>query len=267
MDRDAPLLQVEGLTVGRPEGAGFRVQVEDFSLSLAAGEKIALVGESGSGKTLTGQALAGLLPPPWAVASGRIVFDGREIGPGDEAAWARLRGRSLLLLFQSPLKALNPVLKVGRQISETLIYHFGWDRTTARDRMGFLLAQVGIPPDQAHCYPGELSGGMRQRVLIALALGLRPRLLIADEPFSGLDTRRQREILDLLEQMRLEYGTALFVISHDLRLVSHWADRVAIMTSGRVVESGPASDLLREPRHPYARQLVQSLRTLEQALG
>jgi ABC-type glutathione transport system ATPase component len=267
MAHEAPLLRVQGLTIGRPEGAGFRFQVEDFSLTLAAGEKFALVGESGSGKTLTAGALVGLLPAPWSVTSGRIVFDGREIGPGDEAAWARLRGRSLLMLFQSPLKALNPVLKVGRQISETLIYHFGWDRTTARDRTGFLLAQVGIPPDQAHRYPGELSGGMRQRVLIALALGLRPRLLIADEPFTGLDSRRRGEVLDLLEQMRLEYGTALFVISHDLRLVSRWADRVAIMTSGRVVEAGPTADLLREPGQEYTRQLVRSLRTLEQALG
>ncbi len=267
MGPETPLLLVEGLNIGRPEGTGFGFQVEDFSLEIHAGEKFALVGESGSGKTLTGQTLAGLLPPPWAVISGRIVFDGREIRPNDEAAWGRLRGRSLMVVFQSPLKALNPVLQVGRQISEALIYHFGWDRTTARDRTGLLLEQVGIPPDQAHRYPGELSGGMRQRVMIALALGLRPRLLIADEPFTGLDARRQGEILSLLEQLRLEFGTALFVISHDLRLVSRWADRVAIMKSGRVVESGPTACLLREPGQEYTRQLVRSLRTLEQALG
>ncbi len=193
------LLQVEGLTIGRPEGPGYRLQVEGFGLTLDPGEKFALVGESGSGKSLTAGALAGLLPAPWTVTSGRMMFDGREIGFRDEASWVRLRGRSVLLLFQSPLSALNPVIQIGCQVSEALSQHFGWDRTTARNTAASLLDRVGISPVMAHRFPGELSGGMRQRVLLALALGLRPRLLIADEPFTGLDPLRCREILDLLE--------------------------------------------------------------------
>jgi len=266
MGCDAPLLIVEGLTIGRPNGPGYIFQVKDFSLTLSPGEKFALVGESGSGKTLTADALVGLLPAPWLVTSGRVVFDGREVGPQDGVSWDQLRGRSLMLLFQSPLTALDPVQKIGRQISEALSQHFGYDRTTAGNLTRSLLDRVGIPPVMAFRFPEELSGGMRQRVLLALALGLRPRVLIADEPFTGLDPLRRREILDLLDKLRLESKTALFIISHDLRLVSRWADKVAILNRGREVESGPTSELLRDPRHPYTRQLVQSQRTLEQAL-
>jgi ABC-type glutathione transport system ATPase component len=262
-----PLLQVEGLTIGRPEGPGYRLQVEGFGLTLDPGEKFALVGESGSGKSLTAGALAGLLPAPWTVTSGRMVFDGREIGFQDEASWVRLRGRSVLLLFQSPLNTLNPVLKIGRQIDEALIHHFGWDGTTANNLTASLFDQVGIPPVMARRYPGEISGGMRQRVLLALALGLRPRILIADEPFTGLDVLRQGEIVELLEKLRLESDTAMLIISHDLRLVSRWADRVAILYGGRLVESAATHALLEAPRHPYTKELVNSLKTLEHALG
>ena len=267
MAGSSPILIVEDLAIGRPEGSGFKNQVEGLSLTLVPGEKFALVGESGSGKTLTACALTGLLPSPWTVTAGRILFDGREVPPWDDTHWARLRGRSLLLLFQSPLTALNPVLKIGRQISEALTEPFGWDRTTADNLAASLLDRVGIPPIMARRYPGQLSGGMRQRVLLALALGLRPRLLIADEPFTGLDPLRRGEILNLLEKLHRDSQSALFLISHDLRLVSRWADKVAILAGGRVVESAPTAELLASPRHPYTRELVQSLRTLEQSLA
>ena len=260
------LLAVEGLTIGYQEKIQIRNLVQKVSFSLDRGEIMALVGESGSGKTLTAWALSGLLVPPLEVTEGKIIYNGKEMKPDDSRSWNGLRGQSILYLFQSPLAALNPTLKVGRQISEALEERYGWDKREARNQAAALLDEVGIPPNKTASYPSELSGGMRQRVLLALALGLRPQLLIADEPFTGLDTVHQRENLGLLEKLRHLQGTAILVISHDLRLVASWADRVAVMVQGTVVEETTGQDLFRSARHPYTSSLVENLIRLEKSL-
>lgn len=260
------LLAVEGLTIGYAEKNRIRNLVRKVSFSLDKGELMALVGESGSGKTLTAWALSGLLPPPLEVTAGKIIFQGKEIEPNSPRSWRGLLGHSVLYLFQSPMAALNPTQKIGRQISEALEERYGWDRREARNQAAALLDEVGILPDKAACYPSELSGGMRQRVLLALALGLRPRLLIADEPFTGLDAVYQREILGLLEKLRTLQGTAILVISHDLRLVASWVDRVAVMVQGAVVEETSGQNLFRSARQPYTRSLVEAVIRLEKSL-
>jgi ABC-type dipeptide/oligopeptide/nickel transport system ATPase component len=259
------LLEVDKLTVG------FKLRKENYDLirevsfCIQSGEIMGLVGESGSGKTLTASALSGLLPPPLEQTGGRIIFQGKEIISGSGRQWEALRGSNIFYLFQSPLAALNPTLKVGRQIGEALKEHFNLGRKTSMNQTASLLEEVGIPSNKAGGYPFELSGGMRQRVLIALALGLHPRLLIADEPFSGLDGVHEKEILDLLEKLHCR-GTAILVISHDLRLIAGWADRVAVMVNGVVVEEISGNALFQEARHPYTQSLVESMIRLEKAL-
>ncbi|MFH0787382.1 MAG: ABC transporter ATP-binding protein [Pseudomonadota bacterium] len=261
------LLTIEGLTIAYREKNQIRNLVQRVSFSLDSGKILALVGESGSGKTLTGWALSGLLPPPLEVTGGRIIFQEKAIEPNSPKSWRSLRGSSVLYLFQSPMAALNPTLKIGRQISEALEERYGWDKREARNQAAALLDEVGISPNKAGNYPLELSGGMRQRVLLALALGLRPQLLIADEPFTGLDAVHQREILDLLEKLRRLQGTAILVISHDLRLVASWADRVAVMVKGEVVENITGPKLFQSPGHPYTRSLIKNLTLLEKSLS
>jgi ABC-type dipeptide/oligopeptide/nickel transport system ATPase component len=260
------LLEVNKLSIGFNKKNIINNLVRDVSFSIPSGQVLGLVGESGSGKTLIASALSGLIPPPLTRTGGKILYQGREIKfehahQDDDDP----RGRGIFLLFQSPLAALNPTLKIGRQIGETLKEHFKLDRKTAMNQVAFLLESVGIPANKSDSYPYELSGGMRQRVLIALALGLKPGLLIADEPFTGLDAMHEKEILDLLERLHLE-GMSILIISHDLRLIADWADRVAVLVEGALVEETAGHDLIRTARHPYTRSLVENMVRLEKAL-
>jgi peptide/nickel transport system ATP-binding protein len=260
------MLEVNKLSIGFQKRKNVHNLVREVSFSIPSGQIMGLIGESGSGKTLIAGALSGLLPPLLKRTGGRIIFKGKEITfEHAHQEDVGLRGTGIFLLFQSPLAALNPTLKIGCQIGETLKEHFKLNRKTAIDQVGFLLESVGIPTSKSGSYPFELSGGMRQRVLIALALGLKPGLLIADEPFTGLDAVQEKEILDLLERLHLE-GTAILIISHDLRLIAGWADRVAVLVEGALVEETAGHDLIRMARHPYTRSLVENMICLEKAL-
>lgn len=253
------LLALDGLTVR----FGDRRVVDGVTFSLGAGERLGLIGESGSGKTLTALALAGLLPPE-ARAAGSVRLDGEEILGRPERHLARLRGDAIGFVFQEPLTALNPLMRIGSQIAEPLRIHRGLSRRAARAAAADLAARVGLPdPERAvRAYPHQLSGGQRQRVGIAIALACRPALLIADEPTTALDVTVQAEILGLLTGLVREEGSALLFISHDLPVVARVAERVAVMRNGRVVEEGATLDVLRSPREPYTRQLVAAARAV-----
>jgi ABC-type glutathione transport system ATPase component len=259
------IFEVNDLSIGYNKKKEDVFLVKDLSFSLSAGQVLALVGQSGSGKTLTADALCGLLKPPLRRLGGHIVFQGKELMDEDGKAWEVLRGRGIFYLFQNPLAALNPTLSVGRQIQEGLIRHFKISDSTSRKETIKLLNEVGLEAGLFHRFPFELSGGMRQRVLLAMALGLRPKILIADEPFTGLDPLRQQEILELLERLR-GTGTAILVISHDLRLIFGWADRVMVLVPGKMVEQLPGKRLPPKGSHPYTQSLVRHMVLLEEAL-
>lgn len=251
---DTPLLQVEGLRVdfhGRPV-------VHGLDLVMAPGEKLALVGESGSGKTVTALSLLRLLPQ--ARVSGRVWLGGRDLLGLPEHELQAVRGGEVAMVFQEPMTALNPLFTVGDQVAEVLMLKQGLARDAARRGAIDLLARTGIaePQRRAGAYPHQLSGGQRQRVLIAMALAGRPRLLLADEPTTALDVSLRGQILDLLDDLRRETGMAVLLITHDLPLVRRFADRVAVMEQGVVVEQGPTAEVFGAPRHPYTRQLVAS---------
>jgi oligopeptide/dipeptide ABC transporter ATP-binding protein len=247
------LLRIEALTIA----FGGVPVVDSLDLELAPGESLGVVGESGSGKSMTALATMGLLPEG-AALSGTIAFDGEVL---DDAARARLRGTRMAMVFQEPMSSLNPVLTVGEQISETLRYHRGLGRRAAQLRAIELLSMVEIPdaPRRLGSYPHQLSGGQRQRVMIAIALACGPQLLIADEPTTALDATVQAGILDLLRGLRRELGMAVMLITHDLGVVSDFAERVVVMYAGRAVERGPAARLFAEPAHPYSRALLAAI--------
>jgi len=261
------LLQVENLEVliPRPSANGKSIEnlraIDGVSLSLRAGRTLGLVGESGSGKSLTALSIMGLLPPPAHITSGRVVLEGRDITALGDRQRAKLRGDRVGMVFQEPMTALNPVKSIGDQVSETLILHRGVRRKEAWDHAENMLARVGIPGTKARMrhYPHQLSGGMRQRVLIAMALICHPPLLIADEPTTALDVTVQAQILDLLMEMQEEMGMAIMFISHNLAVISEIADEVAVLYAGRVVEKGPAKALFKDPRHPYTQALLATI--------
>jgi peptide/nickel transport system ATP-binding protein len=252
-----PLLSVEGLhvTFGTDAPA-----LRGVDLTMAPGQTVAMVGESGSGKSTTAAAVLGLLPPGGRITAGRIVFDGRDITTADHRVMRSLRGRSIGYVPQDPATNLNPVWNVGFQIREALRIN----GPQARSRAVELLAQAGLPdPEtQARRYPHQLSGGMCQRALIAIGLAGRPALLIADEPTSALDVTVQRQVLDHLQHLTHELGTALLLITHDLALAAERAESVIVMHRGAVVESGAAQSILREPQHDYTRRLVAAVPSL-----
>ena len=256
------ILDVEGLsiTVGRP-GHGRRV-VTDVSFKVDRGEALGIVGESGSGKTLTMLALLRLLPRGAGARAVRASFDGRDLFSLSPAALLEIRGREIAVVFQDPLTALNPVLTIGRQITEVLRRHFGSSAADAERRAVELLANVGIPDPALRLrqYPHEFSGGMRQRATIAMALAGEPRLLIADEPTTALDVTVQAEIVSLIQRLQREKGLTVIWVTHDLALLARIADRVLVMYAGRVVEDAPVGKLFAAPRHPYARTLLGSIR-------
>lgn len=257
------LLETRHLCIGhgRP-GAEIRL-IEDIDLSLKDGESLGIVGASGSGKTLTACALAGLLPGPLRIVSGNIHFRGNLLAHDRPETWRGLRGREILMLFQSPASALNGLVRVQDQIAEALEDVKDYRRTEALRRSLVILESVGITSDKAKSYPFQLSGGMRQRVLIALALALEPAVLIADEPAVGLDPIHHAETLALLRRLNREQRVAMIIITHDLRTASYLTHRAVVLCKGRIVESASIQELLQHPRHPYTQDLVESLRFLE----
>ena len=261
----APLLEISGLRVAF---AGTEV-VHGVDLRVAAGERVAVVGGSGSGKSTTALAVLGLLPGGGRVTGGRILLRGEDVSHAGEARLRRLRGREVGLVPQDPMSNLNPVLRVGRQVAETLVVHGKASRRDAPARAVEILALVGLPePErQARQYPHEFSGGMRQRVLIAIALACRPELLIADEPTSALDVTVQQQILDRLDSLTGELGTAMLLVTHDLGLAAERADRVVVLADGHVVESGPTREVLTAPRHEYTRRLVAAAPSIAGLVG
>jgi oligopeptide/dipeptide ABC transporter ATP-binding protein len=256
-----PLLRVEGLTVGFDSDRGFLPAVNGISLHVAPGETLGLVGESGSGKSLTALAILRLIEPPGRIAGGSICFQGKDLLGLTEPAMCAVRGAGIGLVFQEPMTALNPVLPVGDQIAESLVVHGRASWREARARAVELLASVRIPDPvrRARDYPHQLSGGMRQRVMIAVALASDPALLIADEPTTALDVTIQAEILDLLRELRRNRGLALLLITHDLGVIAETADRVAVMYAGRIIEEAPVRSIFHAPKHPYTRGLLASV--------
>jgi oligopeptide transport system ATP-binding protein len=262
-ESDAPLLEVEDLSVEFDTPAGPLRAVRGVSFQVGACETLAIVGESGSGKSVTAQALMGLVPPSARVAGGRVVIEGRDVVGLPDREWRKVRGERIAMIFQDPLSALNPSLTVGYQIAEMFRRHRGTGRADARRRAAELMAQVGIPDAERRLgeYPHRFSGGMRQRVMIAMALALDPRLLIADEPTTALDVTVQAQILRLLRQRQRADRLGMILISHDLGVVARAADRVAVMYAGRIVETGTVAEVYERPAHPYTRSLMRAVPT------
>jgi oligopeptide/dipeptide ABC transporter ATP-binding protein len=262
-----PLLRVTDLRVELPTKRGPQAAVDGLSFDVDEGEIVGLAGESGSGKTMTAMTLLGLLPHG-ARTTGSARFDGRELLTLGRKELRDLRGRQIAMVLQDPSTSLHPILTVGTQLTEHMRYHLGLSASQARAEAVELLATVRIPdPEQAlHSYPGQFSGGMRQRIAIAVALAAKPRLLLADEPTTALDVTVQAGILRLLDRLRRERGLAVVVITHDLGVLSAIAGRVCVMYSGRLAESGPTSTVLALPRHPYTRGLLDALPHPEAAL-
>ena len=256
-----PLLRVEHLRVEFPTRRGVLTALDDVSFSIAPGEVLGVVGESGAGKSLTGAAIIGLLEPPGRVAGGRILFEGKRIDDLKPEQMRRLRGRHIGAIFQDPLTSLNPLQTIGRQLVETIQVHLRLDTRAARERAVGLLREVGIPAAERRIdhYPHQFSGGMRQRVVIALALAAEPRLVIADEPTTALDVSVQAQIIALLKRLCRDHGTAIMLVTHDMGVIAETADRVAVMYAGRLVEIGPVEQVVHAPQHPYTAGLMGSI--------
>jgi oligopeptide/dipeptide ABC transporter ATP-binding protein len=256
-----PLLEVSHLTTVFDVAGRSMAAVDDVSFDVREGETLGLVGESGSGKTVTALSILRLIHPPGRIAGGRIAFRNRDLLSLSEPELRAVRGAEIALIFQEPMTALDPVFTVGDQIAETLIVHGRATRRDAMSRAVELLEAVRIPEAAARVndYPHQLSGGMRQRTLIAIALACRPSLVIADEPTTALDVTLQAQILELLRDLKKTFNLSMLLITHDLGVVAETADRVAIMYAGRIVEDGPVRAVFREPKHPYTRGLFASL--------
>ena len=263
----APLLDVQHLTISFPVRQGDTLAyvraVRDVSFAIGEGESLGLVGESGSGKSVTSLAIMRLLPPH-TIVQGKIEFAGQDLNSASDQAVRALRGRGIAMIFQEPMTALNPVMRIGDQVAEAVLAHHRVSKKEARQRAVEALRTVAIPDPErrARDYPHQLSGGQRQRVMIAMAIVNRPRLLIADEPTTALDVTVQAQILDLLAELRENFKLAMLFISHDLAVVSRVVDRVAVMYAGQIVEAGSAGAVLNQPLHPYTCGLMNSVPTL-----
>ena len=258
----APLLEVDGLETHFFTRDGVVRAVDGVSFSIQPGETLALVGESGCGKSVTSLSILRLIAsPPGRTVAGAIRFDGRDLLGLSERAMRKVRGNEISMIFQEPMTSLNPVLTIGRQIAEALVVHRGLDRAQASSRAVEMLRLVNIPEParRAAEYPHQLSGGMRQRVMIAMALACDPKLLIADEPTTALDVTIQAQILDLMRALKERTGAAILLITHDLGVVAEMAQRVVVMYAGRKVEEAPVGELFANPRHPYTRGLLNSM--------
>ncbi len=258
---ETPVLIIENLTVELPTRRGTLTAVDGVSLAIAPGEVLGVVGESGAGKSLTGAAVIGLLEPPLRIASGRILLEGERIDALPYEQLRRIRGKRIGAIFQDPLTSLNPLYPISRQLMETICTHAEMSPAEARARALSLLIEVGIPAAEQRLdhYPHQFSGGMRQRVVIALALCANPRLIIADEPTTALDVSIQAQIIALLKRLCREHNTAVMLITHDMGVIAETADRVAVMYAGRLVEVGPVCDVIGHPLHPYTVGLMNSI--------
>ena len=256
-----PLLAVSNLRVEFPTRHGTLRAVHDISFEIAPGEILGVVGESGAGKSLTGAAVIGLIDPPGRIAGGEIRLAGRRIDNLPYEAMRRIRGREIGAIFQDPLTSLNPLYTIGRQLVETIETHLPLTAVAAAARAIALLDEVGIPAAARRIdhYPHQFSGGMRQRVVIALALAGSPKLIIADEPTTALDVSIQAQIIELLKRLCRDHGTAVMLITHDMGVIAEAADRVAVMYAGRIVEIGPVADVIHRPAHPYTVGLMGSI--------
>ena len=262
----APLLSVRNLSTEFRTERGIVKAVDNVSFDLAAGETLAIVGESGSGKSVTAMSMLRLIPtPPGRISSGEVVFDGRDLLKLDDREIRAIRGNRIAMIFQEPMSSLNPSLTVGLQIAEPINIHRKTPWAAAMDKAVELLAKVRISDGRSrlNSYPHQYSGGMRQRVMIAMALACKPQLIIADEPTTALDVTVQAQILALLKELTREANSAMILITHDLGVVARYADRVVVMYGGRIVETAPARDLYKTPRHPYTRGLMASVPRLD----
>jgi peptide/nickel transport system ATP-binding protein len=264
-----PVLTVEDLAVEFPTRRGTLTAVDGVSFHIDPGEVLGVVGESGAGKSITGTAVIGLLEPPGRIARGRILLRGARIDGLSEKAMRRIRGRRIGAVFQDPLTSLNPLYTVGRQLVETIRTHLDLDPAEARRQAVRLLQEVGIPAAERRVdhYPHQFSGGMRQRVVIALALCANPELVIADEPTTALDVSIQAQIITLLKRMCRDHGAAVMLITHDMGVIAETADRVAVMYAGRLVEVGPVREVIKHPCHPYTVGLMGSIPTVHRRVG
>jgi oligopeptide transport system ATP-binding protein len=261
-----PLLEVRDLTTRFRTDRGMVTAVDRVSFDLAGGETMAIVGESGSGKSVTALSILRLIPsPPGEIVTGQVLFDGQDLLRLEEAGMRSIRGNRIAMIFQEPMTSLNPGITVGRQVAEPINLHRGLPWKQAEEMAAELLAKVRIPDAKRRLshYPHQFSGGMRQRVMIAMALACRPRLIIADEPTTALDVTVQAQVLDLLKELTRETGASLILITHDLGVVARYADKVAVMYAGRIVESAPARELYGRPAHPYTRGLMASVPRLD----
>ncbi len=261
MRKNQPLLKVENLRIEFPTRRGTLVAVDDISFHIDEGEVLGVVGESGAGKSLTGSAIIGLLEPPGRIAAGKVLLEGQDIANLPYEQIRRIRGRQIGMVFQDPLTSLNPLYTVGRQLIETIQTHTDLSKQAARKRAVELLAEVGIPSPNVRVdqYPHQFSGGMRQRVVIALALCVNPRLIIADEPTTALDVSIQAQIITLLKKLCREHGAAVMLITHDMGVIAETADRVAVMYAGRLAEVGPVDAVIKHAKHPYTHGLMGSI--------
>jgi peptide/nickel transport system ATP-binding protein len=264
-----PLLEVRDLCVEFPTRRGTLRALDGVSFDIAPGEILGIVGESGAGKSLTGAAIIGLLEPPGRVCGGQILLQGQRIDELPREAMRRLRGKQIGAIFQDPLTSLNPLYTVGRQLVETLRTHLPLSAAQARERALDLLRQTGIPAPETRLaqYPHEFSGGMRQRVVIALALAGEPKLVIADEPTTALDVAVQAQIIRLLRAVTQAQGASVMLITHDMGVIAETCDRVAVMYAGRIVEIGPVDEVIHHPAHPYTAGLMASVPSLDDADG
>lgn len=255
------LLEIKGLSTEFNTSFGVFPAIKDVNLTVKKGETLCVVGESGSGKTITSMTLMQLLPPSGKVAAGEIIFQDRDLVKLDRKEMNKIRGKSISMIFQDPMSALDPVYTCGNQITESIIIHENISEKDARKRAVKLLAQVGIPHPETifKTYPHELSGGMCQRVMIAMALSCNPELLIADEPTTALDVTVQARILDLLNKIKKEFNMGIILITHDLGVVAEMADRVAVMYAGQIVEETDVLTLFQDPKHPYTKGLIKSV--------
>ncbi|WP_337878423.1 ABC transporter ATP-binding protein [Caldimonas sp.] len=263
---ETPLLQVKNLRVEFPTRRGTLLALDDISFDIAAGEILGVVGESGAGKSLTGAAIIGLLEPPGRVAAGEIRLDGRRIDNLPYEEMRKVRGRQIGAIFQDPLTSLNPLYTVGRQLVETILTHLPMSPAQARQRAIQLLKDTGIPAAEQRIdhYPHQFSGGMRQRVVIALALAAEPKLIVADEPTTALDVSIQAQIIALLKRLCKEKGAAVMLVTHDMGVIAETCDRVAVMYAGRIVEIGPVQDVIHAPAHPYTEGLMGSIPSMDE---
>jgi peptide/nickel transport system ATP-binding protein len=259
-----PVLSIRNLKVEFPTRRGTLTAIDDVSFDIAPGEILGVVGESGAGKSITGTAVIGLIEPPGRIASGQVLLRGERIDNLPPEAMRKIRGKRIGMVFQDPLTSLNPLYRIGEQLIETITTHTTLSESAARKKALALLSEVGIPAPEMRidAYPHQFSGGMRQRVVLALALAAEPELVIADEPTTALDVSVQAQIIALLKRLCRQHGAAVMLITHDMGVIAETADRVAVMYAGRIAEIGPVRDVIKSPLHPYTKGLMGSIPSL-----